>query len=89
VKHYKSHIVLLCALVVILSGIVVISDAKSTVHADVTPRFEHIYEEYLDHGIDSADFEVYHDKVTGQELVCVEAHSRYDANSCYLTGRKW
>lgn len=56
-----------------------------------TPRFEAIYTQYLEdrygYGYIS-NFSVFHDKDTGQEIVCIE-RSTYDSNSCYLTGRKW
>jgi hypothetical protein len=46
------------------------------------PRFEKLYNE--------GKFNVWHDRETGQEIVCVEQYgSRDPSNSCWITGRKW
>lgn len=49
-----------------------------------TPRFELIYTESLE----DIAFHVYHDKDTGQEIVCGRPYDSH-TYSCYLTGRKW
>lgn len=49
------------------------------------PRFEFLLWEDMK-GM-NASFQVYHDKETGQEIVCVM--DKLAAPSCYLTGRSW
>jgi hypothetical protein len=35
-------------------------------------------------------FTVFHDKTTGQEIVCIMSSTSVSgSSSCYLTGRKW
>lgn len=45
------------------------------------PRFEVILSEVL--------FTAYHDRETGQEIVCTTGHYGDNARSCWLTGRVW
>lgn len=65
-----------------------------SVIAQNQPRFEHVYTSpWIDYIIGgnifrSKAFIVFHDRETGQEIVCVDG-SAYAAESCYLTGRKW
>jgi hypothetical protein len=56
-----------------------------------TNRFEYIYREDVQgtYGGPSG-FTVFHDKTTGQEIVCIMASTSITGtSSCYLTGRKW
>jgi hypothetical protein len=51
------------------------------------PRFEAVYiEKHPEQGTYVDAIEVWHDKETGQEIVCIEG---YRKASCYLTGRVW
>lgn len=58
-----------------------------------TPRFELIYDEEVTSNIGMgmpSVFTVFHDKTTGQEIVCIMASTSISgSSSCYLTGRKW
>jgi hypothetical protein len=63
------------------------------VNAEDQKRFEHVYtSQGIDYGINGFHrtkvFVVFHDKETGQEIVCVDS-LEFGAESCYLTGRKW
>lgn len=54
-------------------------------------RFERIYVEAVDDDLSyggKANFTVFHDKQTGQEILCI-SHGTYDSESCLMTGRKW
>lgn len=56
-----------------------------------TNRFEFVYREDVSgtYGGPSG-FTVFHDKTTGQEIVCIMASTSITgSSSCYLTGRKW
>jgi hypothetical protein len=67
--------------------------------ADIGPRFERIIDEHHDPNTNHAQiFEVWHDRASGQEFVCVESHDSNGTGgldgiaypiSCFLTGRKW
>lgn len=70
----KYVLIVICALSLIFAGVAV---------GQNTPRFEHIYTQWVDAGPWNTCFEVYHDTNTGQEIVCI------GGKSCYLTGRKW
>lgn len=56
------------------------------------PRFEQVYNQAMKNdslmGYETI-FTVFHDKDTGQEIVCIMRNSSTASNSCYLTGRKW
>jgi hypothetical protein len=51
------------------------------------PRFEQIYtENHGEVGTNLYEFEVWHDKETGQEFICARSLRE---ESCWLTGRSW
>ncbi len=58
-----------------------------------SPRFELIDEQKVlePHSYIQLDtvFTVFHDRDTGQEIVCILRGDSYDSSSCYLTGRRW
>lgn len=60
---------------------------------DQTPRFEFIYDQLLIGEHIDNHFTVYHDRSTGQEIVCIyDNGGRLNVpspESCYLSGRKW
>lgn len=68
-------------------GILLVLSISSSdnVKAGSRPRFEMILDQY--HEPKNHSFEVFHDKETGQEIVCV--YGGLDMASCYLTGRSW
>jgi hypothetical protein len=77
----KYVLIVICALSLIFAGIAI---------GQVSPRFEHVYTQTLElDGFQSTMFNVYHDKSSGQEIVCVLSGQTYASAQCYLTGRKW
>ncbi len=56
-----------------------------------TNRFEVIYREDVPSTYGGpSGFTVFHDKTTGQEIVCIMASTSLSgSSSCYLTGRRW
>lgn len=51
-------------------------------------RFDRIYTENINAPHGFSEFNVFHDKETGQEIVCVTG-GLDGSMSCYLSGRKW
>lgn len=64
-----------------------------TVRADSPARFERLLSEHADSHVNNAErFEVWHDKVSGQEFTCVFSGSGDFGSrpvSCFPTGRNW
>jgi hypothetical protein len=53
------------------------------------PRFEKVLDEKHDKDYWTTRFYVWHDRETGQEIVCVYNSYGDGVGGCYLTGRKW
>lgn len=82
-----------------LIAIILLFVTVTAIANDPSPRFERILDEHHDtHTNHVAVFEVWHDRVSGQEFTCAQS---YDTNStggldgksfpvsCFPTGRKW
>ena len=82
-----QHIlVILLVLMCVVCG-VLMARGNSRDSTPPRPRFETVYiEKHPEQGTFVDQVEVWHDKETGQEIVCVEGYRR---GSCYLTGRVW
>lgn len=56
------------------------------VHAGGSDRFDKLYWQSDSMPV---EFQVFHDKGSGQEIVCTSSNTHYDSLRCWPTGRVW
>jgi hypothetical protein len=72
----------------LLPAVIALVLCAGIVFGQARPRFEQTYEQEIG-GPMGRTFEVYHDKDTGQEIVCARVSYNSSGYSCFLSGRSW